>query len=56
MDMLTEALKRQLKRIERGESHKMLGMILLEMGHIDNEQLIQILRLYERARPEAHAV
>ena len=47
--MLTDALMRQRRRVEQGEHHKLLGLILLEMGHIDNEQLIEILRSYERA-------
>jgi hypothetical protein len=47
-DMLSDALRRQMARVERGESHKLLGLILLELGHIDNQQLIDILREYER--------
>jgi hypothetical protein len=45
--MLTDALRRQKSRIESGESHKLLGLILLELGHIDSEQLIEILKRFE---------
>jgi len=47
--VLNDALRRQMRRVEEGESHKLLGMILLEHGYIDNGQLISILRRYERA-------
>lgn len=40
------ALRVQRERAERGESHKLLGLILLELGAIDTEQLIDILKRY----------
>lgn len=46
-DDLCDALDIQKRRVDSGESHKLLGLILLELGHIDNEQLIQILREFE---------
>jgi hypothetical protein len=41
---ISDALESQRARAERGENHKLLGLILLELGHIDNEQLIEILK------------
>lgn len=46
-EALSDALRRQKARMERGESHKLLGLILLELGHIDSEQLIEILKKFE---------
>jgi hypothetical protein len=43
---IEEALEIQRRRAERGESHKLLGLILLEQGSIDTEQLIEILKQY----------
>lgn len=41
---LEKALSVQRQRDSRGESHKLLGIILLEMGAISNEQLIDVLK------------
>jgi hypothetical protein len=41
---LEKALDTQKTRDTRGESHKLLGIILLEMGAISNEQLIDVLK------------
>ena len=38
-------IQRDLKR--EGKKHKLIGMILLEIGAISSAQLIQILRYYE---------
>lgn len=46
-DALSDALRLQRHRVADGGSHKLLGLILLELGHIDNQQLIDILRGYE---------
>lgn len=43
-DQLQNALTFQRERDERGESHKLLGIILLEMGAMDNTQLIELLQ------------
>jgi hypothetical protein len=43
-EQLQTALDLQKARDRRGESHKLLGIILLEMGAIDNAQLIDALR------------
>lgn len=43
-DVVQRALEIQRQRDGEGESHKLLGLILLEMGVIDNEQLIETLR------------
>ena len=45
---LGEALRVQRERMRQGERHKLIGLILLEMGRIDNAQLIEILRHYGR--------
>lgn len=45
-DDIEKALRTQRERAERGESHKLLGLILLEQGSIDTEQLIDILKHY----------
>jgi len=44
-----QALKTQRERDGIGESHKLLGLILLEMGAISNEQLIDTLRRMNEA-------
>ncbi len=41
---LTRALDLQHDRDTKGESHKLLGIILLEMGSISNDQLIETLK------------
>ncbi len=41
---VTEALELQRDRDGIGESHKLLGMILHEMGAISNDQLIDTLK------------
>ena len=41
---IDEALGIQRDRDGVGESHKLLGLILLEMGAISNEQLIRTLK------------
>ena len=43
-DQVEEALKIQNKMDERGEKHKLLGMIMLEKTMISTEQLIEILK------------
>ncbi|MBN1417320.1 MAG: UDP-glucose 4-epimerase GalE [Planctomycetes bacterium] len=43
------ALAIQKDLLERGEKHKLIGLIMLEQGMITNAQLIEILRYYERA-------
>ncbi len=55
-EALSDALRRQKARVENGESHKLLGLILLELGHIDNQQLIAILREFEGEARRAAAV
>ena len=44
VDALTKALEIQRQRDGIGESHKLLGMILHEMGAISNDQLIDTLK------------
>ena len=43
-NQLEEALKIQRERHARGMSHRLIGLILLEMGAIGNAQLIDILK------------
>jgi hypothetical protein len=45
---LEDALKLQRRRLEEGKEHRLLGLILLELGLIDNGQLIEILRVYQQ--------
>ena len=53
---LDEALTNQRARLETGQSHKLLGLILLELGHIDNQQLIDILRQFEAEEKQHRAI
>ena len=46
---LRQALAVQKERDQLGESHKLLGIILLEMGAISSEQLIEILKKMNNA-------
>jgi hypothetical protein len=41
---LEKALDVQKQRDQQGESHKLLGIILLEMGAISSDQLIEVLK------------
>ena len=41
---LDKALTLQRSRDSEGESHKLLGIILLEMGAISSQQLIDVLK------------
>ena len=50
---LEKALEIQKQMVKHGE-RKLLGLIMLERGMIDNEQLIDILRCMEAAR--AHSL
>lgn len=43
-DIVDRALEIQRQRDAIGESHKLLGLIMLEMGAISNEQLIATLK------------
>lgn len=43
-DVVERALEIQRQRDAIGESHKLLGLIMLEMGAISNEQLIATLK------------
>ncbi len=46
-EQLDEALREQKAIVERGGRHKLLGLVMLEMGMIDNAQLIEVLKHYE---------
>ncbi len=48
-DQVTRALEIQRARDATGESHKLLGIVLLEMGAISNEQLIGTLKLMQQS-------
>ncbi len=43
-DAIDHALHVQRERDGHGESHKLLGLILLEMGALSNQQLIETLK------------
>ncbi|MCO5171319.1 MAG: hypothetical protein M9894_33880 [Planctomycetes bacterium] len=47
-DIVERALEIQRQRDAIGESHKLLGLIMLEMGAISNEQLIATLKYMQR--------
>ncbi len=49
---IDKALRAQRESDERGEPHKLIGIVLLEMGIISSTQLIQILKEYEQGRPQ----
>lgn len=54
-DIVERALEIQRERDAIGESHKLLGLIMLEMGAISNEQLIGTLKQMQhssRAMPK----
>jgi len=52
MQDVERALERQ-KEIETHQKKRiLLGIIMLEEGIIDNEQLIQVLRYYEKHPPK----
>jgi hypothetical protein len=42
-----EAIERQAGLAERGKPHKLIGLVLLDMGVITNAQLIRVLKTYE---------
>jgi hypothetical protein len=50
---LEKALLVQRERDQHGESHKLLGIILLDMGAISSEQLIEILKKMNETPPPA---
>ena len=52
---LEKALVLQKERDQIGESHKLLGIILLEMGAISSEQLIGILKKMNGSSADARA-
>jgi hypothetical protein len=52
---LEKALVLQKERDQNGESHKLLGIILLEMGAISSEQLIGILKKMNSSTSEQRA-
>ena len=43
-EALDKALQVQKARDQQGESHKLLGIILLEQGAISSDQLIEVLK------------
>jgi hypothetical protein len=47
-DIVEKALEIQRERDAIGESHKLLGLIMLEMGAISNEQLIATLKYMQK--------
>ena len=49
-ERVEEALRIQKGMDDRGEPHKLLGIILLERGFISSAHLIEILRMYETER------
>jgi hypothetical protein len=41
---VTDALDRQRDIAQQGAAHKLIGMIMLEMGALDTTELIEVLR------------
>lgn len=48
-EVVEKALEIQRQRDAIGESHKLLGLIMLEMGAISNEQLIATLKAMQKS-------
>ena len=46
-EQLDAALTGQKQRAAMGEKHKLLGLIMLELGFLSNAQLIEILKYIE---------
>ena len=46
-DEVRGALERQRSLAAEGRPHMLIGMVLLEMGALANDQLIQVLKSYE---------
>jgi hypothetical protein len=51
-EQVTEALSRQLSLTAGGAAHKLIGMIMLEMGALGTTELIEVLR--EMKGPHQH--
>jgi len=49
-EQLTAALDRQQEIPRQGGKWKLIGIVMLGMGLLDNDQLIDILRYYENER------
>ena len=45
------ALKLQHEQDERGEKHRLLGILMIQEGLLSTAQLIEILKAYEQAPP-----
>jgi hypothetical protein len=43
---LEEGLRVQRERVERGEDHMLLGLVLLRLGYVETGHLIEILRAH----------
>ncbi|MBM4046167.1 MAG: hypothetical protein FJ279_13735 [Planctomycetes bacterium] len=44
---VARALKKQRDIVDRGGKWKLIGLVMLEMGILSSEQLIEILKYYE---------
>ena len=47
-----QALARQKQIVAEGAKHKLIGLLMVEMGFLTNAQLISILKYIEAARGE----
>lgn len=47
---LEEALEIQKRMDEKGEKHKLIGIILLEMGALSTSELIEVLQEMDKQR------
>ena len=51
-DQVRGALERQRSLAAQGRPHMLIGLVLLEMGALANDQLIRILKSYEEESGE----
>ena len=51
-EQLDQALARQKQIVAEGAKHKLIGLLMVEMGFLTNGQLIAILKNIESARGE----
>ncbi len=50
LDQLRRALDIQREMIRSGEGHKLIGVLLVELGYLTPEQVVEILETYDRER------
>ena len=53
-EQLQAALARQKQIVANGEKHRLIGLVMLELGTLSNAQLIEILKYIESRRGDHH--